>query len=43
MAVILRVGVGVNRRPPRVPKVIGLARNGDRLAPESVIGLARNG
>ena len=43
MAVILRVGVGVKPSSARVPKVIGLARNGDRLAPESVIGLARNG
>ena len=43
MAVILPGGRGGKPSSARVPKVIGLARNGDRLAPESVIGLARNG
>ena len=36
-------GRGGKPTSARGPKVIGLARNGDRLAPESVIGLPRNG
>ena len=35
-------GRGEKPTSARGPKVIGLARNGDRLAPESVIGLGRN-